>query len=90
MVVFTGQAEFKTGVPRGVWAHTAYDANILGISPDLKVHVREDILRETDGPMLEHELKGMAGRTIVVPWTVAQRPHQEFLAKNRNRRNLRV
>jgi len=29
---------------------------MLGIDPDARVHVREDILHEKDGPMLKHGL----------------------------------
>ena len=41
--------------------HSAYDANIIGIDPDARVHVRVDILHEKDGPMLKHGLQEMAG-----------------------------
>ncbi len=61
--------------------HSAYDANILGISADLVVHVREEILREIDGPMLEHGLKRMQGRLIDVPRTMEYRPNSEFLSE---------
>lgn len=47
--------------------HAAYDANIIGIRPDRVVEVRDDILREVDGPMLRHGLQEMHGRSIVVP-----------------------
>jgi len=80
-----GLPEIPNGLALCKIHHSAYDTNILGISPDFKVHVREDILREIDGPMLEHGLKGMAGRTIVVPRAVAQRPNQEFLAERYHR-----
>ena len=33
--------------------HAAYDSRILGVSPDLVVQIRADILDETDGPLLE-------------------------------------
>ena len=58
--------------PRGVAAvtnglslckihHSAFDVNILGIDQDYFVHVREDVLAETDGPMLLHGLQEMQG-----------------------------
>ena len=59
--------------------HSAYDANILGVDPDLLIHVREDILHEVDGPMLEYGLKAMAKRCIRVPRTIENRPNPEFL-----------
>jgi putative restriction endonuclease len=47
--------------------HAAYDAQIVGISPDYVVQVREDIRREKDGPVLEHGLKGMHGGRLFLP-----------------------
>ena len=52
--------------------HAAYDINIVGIDPEYKVHVRPDILAETDGPMLEHGIKGMDKSKLWVP------PNPEF------------
>ena len=80
-----GLPEIPNGLALCKIHHSAYDANILGISPDLLIHVREDILREVDGPMLEHGLKGMAGRTIVVPRSFDQRPRAEFLDERYHR-----
>ncbi len=47
--------------------HAAYDANIIGIRPDRVVQVRNDVLREIDGPMLRHGLQEMHGSGIFVP-----------------------
>jgi len=38
--------------------HAAFDANIIGVTPDLEVTVRLDVLQEIDGPMLQHGLQG--------------------------------
>jgi putative restriction endonuclease len=61
--------------------HSAYDQNIIGISPDYDLHVREDILEETDGPMLEWGLKKLAGQRIVLPKREDDYPDKERLAK---------
>jgi putative restriction endonuclease len=45
------------------------------------VEVRDDILEETDGPMLRHGLQELQGKKLlVVPSRRAQRPNAEFLA----------
>ena len=44
--------------------HSALDANILGIRPDYTIHIREDVLREVDGPMLIHGLQGWNGMKL--------------------------
>lgn len=33
------------------------DSNIISVTPDYKIEVREDILHETDGPMLWHGIQ---------------------------------
>ncbi|MFZ9694160.1 MAG: HNH endonuclease [Candidatus Nanopelagicales bacterium] len=54
--------------------HSAYDANIVGISPEYIVQIREDILNEVDGPMLQHGLKEMHGRELWVPNSQEKQP----------------
>lgn len=59
--------------------HAAYDANILGVRPDLIVVVREAVLREKDGPMLQHGLQAMSGVELAVPIVKADRPYKAAL-----------
>lgn len=54
--------------------HAAFDANILGVRPDLVVEVRTDVLDEIDGPMLRHGLQEMHGVRVNVPRVVRARP----------------
>jgi putative restriction endonuclease len=61
--------------------HTAYDINILGIDPEYRVHVRPDVLAESDGPMLEHGIKGMDNRSLWVPPHLDERPDPKRLAQ---------
>jgi putative restriction endonuclease len=65
--------------------HSAYDANIIGIDPDARVHVRHDILLEEDGPMLKHGIQGVANRTLLLPSRPELRPNREFLAERYER-----
>jgi putative restriction endonuclease len=59
--------------------HSAFDANIVGIRPDAVVEVREDILREVDGPMLLHGIQELHDSKLVLPRNAAHHPNQEFL-----------
>ena len=59
--------------------HAAFDGNILGIRPDLKIEIRGDVLTEEDGPMLKHGLQGFHGTTITVPRSAPLQPNREFL-----------
>lgn len=61
--------------------HAAFDRNVLGISPDLRVDVRLDVLKEVDGPMLQHGLQGFRGAVVTVPRAEPLRRNREFLAE---------
>lgn len=74
-----GRPEVPNGLALCKIHHAAYDASILGISPDYEVHVRDDVLREHDGPMLRHGLQEISGKKILVPRRAAHRPNPEFL-----------
>ncbi len=60
--------------------HAAFDGNLLGIHPDLKVELRLDLLSEKDGPMLLHGLQGFQGQAILLPRNPAQQPDRELVA----------
>ena len=60
--------------------HAAFDSNILGIRPDLSLHIRQDILDEVDGPMLKHGLQAMHDQRLsVLPRAKAARPSEARL-----------
>jgi putative restriction endonuclease len=70
-------------VPNGIALcslhHAAFDSHILGIRPDLVIEVRQDILEETDGPMLRYGLQAIAETRIEVPRSAAQQPRRDLL-----------
>lgn len=59
--------------------HRAYDQDLIGVSPDRRVHVARQLLEDDDGPMLEL-LKGSHGASIEVPVRASFRPDPERLA----------
>lgn len=61
--------------------HAAYDANLLGISPDYVVHIDSDLLEERDGPMLKHGLQEMDQAPLQLPTQHGERPDRERLAR---------
>jgi putative restriction endonuclease len=61
--------------------HAAFDRHLLSIRPDLVVELRLDILRESDGPTLQHGLVRFQGTTITVPHRPEAKPNPEFLAE---------
>lgn len=61
--------------------HAAYDANLLGISPDYLVGINRQLMDEVDGPMLRHGLQEMDGRPITLPARRVDRPSKDRLAE---------
>lgn len=59
--------------------HAAFDSLMLGVSPDYIIEVREDILKEHDGPMLQHGIKELHGQRIILPGKPALWPNREFV-----------
>lgn len=59
--------------------HGAYDSNIIGVTPDYGLHVREDILEEIDGPMLKYGLQSMHGIRLILPRHRVDMPDRERL-----------
>ncbi len=78
-------AEGVAAVPNGLGLckihHSAYDANIIGIDPEARIHVRQDILLERDGPMLRHGLQEIDGHKLVLPRAPVARPNRDYLAE---------
>lgn len=61
--------------------HAAYDANLLGISPNYVVSINRELMEDKDGPMLRHGLQEMDGRALALPPRRADHPSKERLAE---------
>ena len=62
--------------------HAAFDARVIGINPDgYRIAVREDILKEVDGPMLRHGIQEMEGKELWVPRSAGHKPDREALTR---------
>lgn len=75
-----GQPVVTNGISMCKLHHSTYDSQIVGISPDFKIEVREDILHEVDGPTLQHSIKELHGSMISLPSERKARPSQDALA----------
>lgn len=75
-----GTASVVNGMATCKIHHAAFDANILGIRPDLVVQIRQDLLEEIDGPMLRHGLQERHGQRLMnIPTSRRERPDPERL-----------
>lgn len=74
-----GQPVVPNGLALCKIHHAAFDQNILGISPDLRIAVRQDVLVEIDGPMLKHGIQALDGEKLHIPKERAAVPDRERL-----------
>ena len=74
-----GRPEVPNGLSLCKIHHSAYDSNILGITPAYRVEIRPDILQEVDGPMLRYGLQAAHEQGIILPRRPSDRPNPEFL-----------
>lgn len=74
-----GQPVVPNGIPLSKIHHAAFDAHLIGIDPDYRVHVSERLLGQNDGAMLE-ALKRLKDGSIHLPSRSKDRPDRDRLA----------
>ncbi len=74
-----GQPVVPNGLPLSKIHHAAFDTHLIGIDPDYRLHVSEQLLGQRDGPMLE-ALKQLQGGSLHLPKRARDRPDRERLA----------
>ena len=74
-----GQPVVPNGIPLSKIHHAAFDAHLIGIDPDYRIHVADRLLEQKDGPMLE-ALKQLNQRSIILPTRQRDWPDRERLA----------
>lgn len=74
-----GQPVVPNGIPLSKIHHAAFDAHLIGIDPDYRLHVSERLLAQHDGPILE-ALKRLDGDNIHLPTRPQDYPDRDRLA----------
>ena len=74
-----GQPVVPNGLPLSKIHHAAFDAHLIGISPDLRIHVSPRLLDQKDGPMLD-AIKGVHGQALRLPARAIDSPDRNRLA----------
>jgi putative restriction endonuclease len=74
-----GQPLVRNGIPLSKIHHAAFDAHLIGIDPDYRLHVSERLLAQKDGPMLE-AIKGLNGGLLRLPKRAQDQPDRDRLA----------
>lgn len=75
-----GQPVIPNGLPLSKIHHAAFDAHLLGIDPDYRIHVSERLMAQKDGAILE-SLKSLAGRELILPERGEDWPDGDRLAQ---------
>lgn len=74
-----GQPVIPNGLPLSKIHHAAFDAHLLGIDPDYRMHISDRLLEKEDGPLLE-SLKRLEGKAIHLPNRRVDQPDRDRLA----------
>ena len=75
-----GQPVVPNGLPLSKIHHAAFDAHLIGIDADYRLHVSDQLMSQQDGPVLE-ALKALHGRVIHLPRRERDRPDRDRLAE---------
>lgn len=74
-----GQPVIPNGIPLAKTHHAAFDAHLIGIDPNFKIHVSKRILEQKDGPTLE-ALKRLHANRMYLPTRGKDAPDRDRLA----------
>lgn len=74
-----GQLDVRNGVLMSRIHHSAFDAGLLAIDADYRIHIAESPLVQHDGPLLEG-IRRLKGTLIKVPRNPLFRPDRDRLA----------
>lgn len=74
-----GQPVVSNGIPLSKIHHAAFDAHLIGIDPDYRLHVSDRLLCQNDGPLLE-ALKRLHGGSLKLPSRVKDLADRDRLA----------
>ena len=66
------------GIPLSKIHHAAFDAHLIGIDPDFRIHVSKKLLTQNDGPLLE-TLKNLHHQKLHLPERRKDQPDRERL-----------
>ncbi|MCL7940443.1 HNH endonuclease [Halomonas sp. ATCH28] len=71
--------EVSNGISLSRLHHRAYDAGLIGIDPDYRLHLRDELITPQGGPLLE-SIKKLDGQRLKVPRNPKNKPDRDALA----------
>ena len=66
------------GICMSTLHHTAFDANLIGVDPELRIRVAEKVIKERDAPLLEN-LRQLHGAKLRTPSHTDAHPNPKYL-----------
>lgn len=75
-----GPPSVNNGICMSTLHHAAFDAHLIGVDPDLRVHIADHVIAERDGPLLA-ALQGLNGTQLIVPTDPTAHPNRDYLDK---------
>ena len=73
-----GPASVSNGICMSTLHHAAFDAHLIGVDPDCRIHVSRAVIAADDGPLLA-SLQGLDGRVLRAPEDPLARPDPVYL-----------
>jgi putative restriction endonuclease len=73
-----GQPVVANGLPLSKLHHAAFDAHLLGVDPDFRIHVSRRLLMQNGGPTLDL-LKSVHGSQLLLPHRRRDYPDRDLL-----------
>ena len=74
-----GEASVRNGIALSKLHHSAFDKHLIGIDPDFRIHISDEVMQSNDGPLLELGLKALHQREICLPGQRENWPDRGFL-----------
>ena len=73
-----GPATVTNGICMSTLHHSAFDGYLIGVDPELRIHVADRVIEARDGPLLK-SLQALEGNHLRMPVETSAHPNREFL-----------
>lgn len=79
-----GRSTIKNGLALCKLHHAAFDRFLIGVTPDYRIQIRDDLMDEEDGPLLQPGFKDLHHSRLILPHSREYWPGRENLSGGMN------